>query len=367
MNTRGPSGNLLLFNLVTDRDDPILGFTTEWVNALAPHFRKVFVITMAQGTVSVAPNVEVHSVGKERGYSEFRRLLRFYQIVRQVLGREKIDVCFVHMISIFAVLFFPLALLYRIPVLFWYCHGATSLTLRLAHRTVNRVVTCSPEGFRLPSDKVKFIGHGINTEIFKPAATPLPAGTLRLLTVGRLSPVKHCDVLISAVQEALASGLQDLRYTIAGGLERSDPPAYETHLKRLVSDAGLDRIISFSGPVPFPRVPPLYREADLVLNASTTGSVDKSVLEAMSSGCLVLTANAAFKQVFGDLSPLLLVPENDPEQFAAAILRLHRLSPGQRLEMGMRLRRIVVENHSLQGLTAKLVQELASLGREARV
>ena len=361
MNTAAPSDNLLLFNLVTDRDDPILGFTTEWINALAPHFRKVFVITMARGTVSVATNVEVHSVGKELGYSEFRRLLRFYQIVRQVLGKEKIDVCFVHMISIFAVLFFPFALLRNIPVLFWYCHGATSFTLRLALRSVNRVVTCSPEGFRLPSDKVKIIGHGINTEVFKPAAAPLPSDTLRLLTVGRLSPIKHCDTLIKAVEKALASGMQDLHYTLVGGLERSDSPSYETYLRQLVSAVRLDHRITFRGPVPFPQVPPLYREADLVLNASTTGSVDKAVLEAMSSGCLVLTANKAFKQVFGDLAPLLLVPENDPKQFAAYIHKLHALSSGERAALGARLRRIVVKHHSLDGLTAKLVQELASM------
>lgn len=364
MNTTGPSGNLLLFNLVTDRDDPILGFTTEWVNALARHFRKVFVITMATGAVAVAPNVEVHSVGKELGYSEFRRLLRFYRIVRQVLGKEKIDVCFVHMISIFAVLFFPFALLRRIPVLFWYCHGATSLTLRLAHRSVTRVVTCSPEGFRLPSNKVKFIGHGINTDIFKPAAGPREDETFRVLTVGRLSPIKHCDVLIGAVREALVAGAQNLSYTIVGGLERSDDPAYESYLKRLVSDAGLDRVITFRGPIPFPHVPDVYREADLVLNASATGSVDKAVLEAMSSGCLVLTANTAFKEVFGDLAPLLLVPENNPQQFAAGIDTLRSLSPAERAALAARLRRIVLDNHSLRGLTAKLVHELALLSRE---
>jgi glycosyltransferase involved in cell wall biosynthesis len=366
MNTAAPSGNLLLFNLMTDRDDPILGFTTEWINALAPHFSKVFVITMARGTVSVAPNVEVHSVGKELGYSEFRRLLRFYQIVRQALDKEKIDVCFVHMISIFAVLFFPFALLRNIPVLFWYCHGATSFTLRLALRSVNRVVTCSPEGFRLPSDKVKIIGHGINTDIFKPAAAPQQADTFRLLTVGRLSPIKHCEVLINAIKEVLASGMQDLRYTLVGGLERSDSPAYEASLQQRVSDAHLDRFISFRGPVPFPQVPPLYRAADLVLNASTTGSVDKAVLEAMSSGCLVLTANPAFKQVLGDLAPLLLVPKNEPVQFAARIKKLSALSSGQRADLGARLRRIVVEHHSLQGLTARLVHELAALRKEAR-
>ncbi|MCX5895730.1 MAG: glycosyltransferase family 4 protein [Proteobacteria bacterium] len=353
--------NLLLFNLLTDREDPILGFTTEWINALAPCFRKIFVITMAKGVVDVASNVTVYSVGKEQGYSELRRLLRFYQITRQILSRDKIDVCFVHMISIFAVLFFPLALLRRIPVLFWYCHGATPFTLRLAHTLVDRVVTCSADGFRLKSSKVKIIGHGINTDVFKPSDTKYPTDTFRLLTVGRLSPVKHCDILIHAVKKVAASCTDPVSYTIIGGLERSDPAEYQAYLKGLVDDNHLDTVITFKGSVPFYIVPARYREADLFLNASSTGSIDKAVLEAMSSGCMVLTSNPAFKRVLDDLSELLFVPENDPKQFAAAIHKVRALSFDERIKIGSRLREIVLHNHCLEGLTRHLVDELYSL------
>jgi len=37
MLTTTKNKNLLLFNLKTDADDDILGFTTDWINALAPH------------------------------------------------------------------------------------------------------------------------------------------------------------------------------------------------------------------------------------------------------------------------------------------------------------------------------------------
>jgi glycosyltransferase involved in cell wall biosynthesis len=353
--------NLLLFNLMTDRNDPILGFTTEWITALAPFFEKIFVVTMTRGVVEVPPNVLVYSVGKELGLSELRRVIRFYQIVRRIVSREHIDVCFVHMISVFAILFFPFALFYRIPVLLWYCHTATSGMLRLAHRLVDRVVTCSAEGFRLHSRKVKIIGHGINTDIFKPSADKSACDIFRIVTVGRLSPIKRCDVLIRAIGETIASGARDISFTMVGGLERSDNAEYEAYLRRLVSDSRLDSIITLRGPVPFHAVPPVYREADLFLHACNTGGIDKAVLEAMSSGCVVLSSNPAFKPILGELADLLLVPENDPKKFAAYMNIIHNLSIEERRALGSRLRQIVIDNHSLKRLTAQLVQELQAL------
>ena len=356
-----PKTNLLLFNLVTDRNDAILGFTTEWITALAPFFEKIFVVTMTKGVVEVPSNVLVYSVGKELGLSEFSRVIRFYQIVRKIVSREDIDVCFVHMISIFAILFFPFALLYRIPVLLWYCHTATSRTLRIAHRMVDRVVTCSAQGFRLPSRKVKIIGHGINTDIFKPFVGSSTCNTFRLLTVGRLSPIKRCDVLIQAIQETIASGPRDISFTIVGGPERSDTAEYEAYLKQMVSDGKLDSIITFRGPVPFHAVPPVYQEADLFLHACNTGGIDKAALEAMSSGCMVLSSNPAFKTIFGELAGLLFVPENDPKQFAAHINKIRSMPLEERRALGSRLRQIVIDNHSLKRLTMQLVQELQAL------
>ena len=85
---------LLLFNLATDREDPILGFTTRWICALAQRVESIHVITMTSGRVDVPDNVEVYSVGKERGYSEARRVIEFYRLLVRVLRKNRIDVCF---------------------------------------------------------------------------------------------------------------------------------------------------------------------------------------------------------------------------------------------------------------------------------
>ena len=55
---------LLVFNLATDVDDPILGFTTHWIRALARRVEAVQVITMRAGRLDLPNNVRVDSVGK---------------------------------------------------------------------------------------------------------------------------------------------------------------------------------------------------------------------------------------------------------------------------------------------------------------
>jgi glycosyltransferase involved in cell wall biosynthesis len=83
----------------------------------------------------------------------------------------------------------------------------------------------------------------------------------------------------------------------------------------------------------------------------------------MSSGCIVLSSNPAFKNIFGELAELLLVPENDPKQFTAHIKKIRALTREERILLGSRLRKLVVDNHSLKRLTMHLVHELQALQR----
>ena len=62
--------NLMMFNLATDADDPLLSFSSQWINRLAARYDRIDVITMRAGRLITAENVYVHSVGKEKGYGE---------------------------------------------------------------------------------------------------------------------------------------------------------------------------------------------------------------------------------------------------------------------------------------------------------
>ena len=89
----GATRRLLLFNLATDADDPILGFTHDWIRSLAARVERVDVVTMWAGRLDVPRNVRVHSVGKELGHSEPRRAVELYRIFARLGWLRGYDAC----------------------------------------------------------------------------------------------------------------------------------------------------------------------------------------------------------------------------------------------------------------------------------
>ncbi len=353
--------HLLIFNLRTDAQDDVLGFTTDWINALAARVPRVTVITMYAGAIAVAPNVRVLSVGREHGWSEPRRLLVFYRHLAGVLRDDPPDGCFAHMIPLFAVLAWPLLRPRGIPIVLWYAHKATPPMLRLAHALVDQVVTSTKTGFQLSSTKVRQIGQGIDTERFQPGP-PAPAGApLRVLSLGRLSRIKRVEVGLEAVA-AIRRERPDLavRLAIVGGALSDDDRAYEAELRALCSSLGVDAIVSFDGPIAFPDVHARFAAADVYVNASDTDSADKTVLEAMSCAVPVITSNLAFHEILGPaLARDWLIPKRDPATMAARLIALAERGPAGRRALGERLRAIVEAEHGLPALAGKILEALA--------
>lgn len=360
--------NLLVFNLKTDASDDVLGFTTDWVNGLATHCENVFVVTMAVGRIAVAQNVRVYSAGKERGYSEPRRVIEFYRLLIGLLRAERIDVCFAHMMPLFAVLGWPLLRLYRIPIMLWYAHGHVSPLLRIATVLVDRVVTSSRGGFRLPTRKLRVVGQGIDVARFCPAASRQdPKKRFVLLTVGRISPVKHLEVLIEALAH-LSLQLTAKRNVVVrfvGDPLTQRDREYCKSLRRRAKELGVFARVEFLPAVPFTEIHRVYRDADVFVNSSETNSVDKTVLEAMATGLPVVTSNPAFADI---LDPshvsMCMVPKGDPDALAIRLTRFIEMSDELRHAYGASLRGIVSRKHALEGLCNRIVGELVDIRDE---
>lgn len=345
---------LLLFNLVTDADDPVLGFTTVWINALAPYCETIDVITMRAGRLALADNVRVFSVGKEKGYSEPRRAIEFYRILVTLLLTRRYDTCFAHMQQIFALMAAPLLGLWRVPITLWYAHKATPRSLVWAEKLVQHIVTSSPEGFRLTSRKLRVVGQGIDTNRFAPADRPDDA-LFTLISVGRIAPVKHLETLIDTVRRLYDElGWGEVRLRIVGAPMAGDE-AYADRLRQLVETLEVDKLVTFVGPVDYASVEGEYQQADVMVNLSQTGSVDKAVLEAMACGLPVITANEAFLSLLAPWGELLLIPPESPGKLAVSLVKLRAMPAEERRALGLQLRQLVVQQHSLERLVSVLV------------
>ncbi len=348
--------NLLLFNLATDADDPLLGFTTDWINRLAAHYDCIDVITMRVGRLAVAPNVTVYSVGKERGYSEPRRLVEFYRLLRRLRAERSYGACFAHMMPLFAVLGAPL--LRDVPITLWYTHRQAHLILRLATRVSVRVTTAGRDSFPLATDKLRVLGHGVDTDFFTPneagAAPCAPTdGACYVVHVARLTPIKHQATLIRALPEVPAA-----HAVFVGDVPPEADTGYRDQLMALARDLGVADRVTFAGNQPREGVRNWLREAAVAVNLSPAGLFDKAALEGMAVGVPTILNSAAFDDLLGGDARLHLPAPDDHAALAADLRDLLALSPDERAAIGAALRQRAIAAHSLDGLIARLVQVL---------
>lgn len=346
---------MLLFNLATDTDEPALGFTTTWINALAARCEIIDVLTMQAGRLSVSDNVRVFSDGRERGYSKPHRVFEFYRVLLRLLCERRYDICFAHMAPLYTIMAKPLLRLYRIPVVLWYAHGTISLMLRIAEKLADRIVTSTVEGFRLPSNKLVVIGQGIDTTVFAPPIARYQSDqTFTIAAVGRIAPIKKLDILIEAVWLLVHNnGLPDIRLQIVGGTYPKDR-WYEEKLKDRVNQLHLNRVVDFRGPVPFEHIVRVYQEADVTVNLSQTGSLDKAILESMSCGVPAVTSNEAARPILQRWTDILLFSANDPETLALRLKAIMTLELKDRQQLALALRQVVIKHHSLDQLATRL-------------
>jgi len=354
--------NLLLFNLATDADDPILGFTTDWLNRLALHFDHIDVITMRAGRLALAPNVRVYSVGKERGYSEARRAANFYALLSRLLLMRRYQACFAHMMPLFAVMGAPLLTVRGIPITLWYTHRQESRILRWAASVSRHIVTAAPDSFPFATPKLCVLGHGIDTDFFAPALTPVVDFALMglggevVVHVARLMPIKHQATLIRAV-----AALPTVRALFIGDVPPDTDARYKSELEVLVDQLGVrDRVI-FAGSLSKTDVAHHLQRAAFAVNLSPPGLFDKAALESMAVGVATIVSSAAFMPLLGEYTPELSI--DDPADHVALTARLSALlarDHSMRARFGAVLRQRVTEQHGIDGLIDKLVAVLTT-------
>ncbi len=348
--------NLLLFNLVTDSRDPILGFTTQWIRELAARVEHVDVLTMCAGTIDVPANVRVHSAGRERGWSEPRRAVEFYRLLFRILRARRIDGCFSHMMPIFSALAGPVLRTHGIPLVTWYAHPSLTPTLKLAHFASHRMVTSLPNAYPYRRDKLAVIGQGIDTAHCAPDANTKPNDDL-ILCVSRISRVKNHPTLLRAFARLPAR----FRLSILGATASADDEAYAAELRALAHELAITDRVTFEPPVAPMELPAHYRRCAVHVNLTPAGFGDKVAWEAMACGRPCLVANDDFRETLGQHSDELLFRGNDDADLAAKLTALLAMEPTARDAIGLYLRSQVERLHSLPRLADRILSELAAV------
>lgn len=343
-----------MFNLAVDAEHVTLGFGLKWIEALSRRFSHIDIVTMTAGKFSLPENVTVWSVGREKGYPEWLRVIRFYWIAARILMQRRIDVVFTHMIPVFAILFWPVAKVARLKNLLWYAHGTVTPTLKVAHSLVDRVVSSTPEGFRLASNKVTFIGQGVDGSFYR-FRQRTPSEILRIVTVGRISSSKRLHILVEALQGW--NSATPWRLAIVGDATTDDERRYADDLRQRVN-LGDGQNIIFKGRLEPDLIAEELAAADIFVNLSATGSLDKAIVEAMASGCPVVSSNDAFCAIARESDFSNCIVRCDVEGLKVGLERFAELDDNARRLIGESQSGIALRDHTLDGLIDRLYANL---------
>ncbi len=184
-----------------------------------------------------------------------------------------------------------------------------------------------------------FAAHGYRTRVI-PNVVDLSRFIYRerralrphLISTRNLEPYYRVDVVLRAFALVKAQR-PDATLTVAGY------GSLESRLRELAIDG-----VRFAGRVSPEMMPQLLAETDIFLNASVVDNQPVSILEAFAAGLPVVSTSP------GDIPAMvrhketgLIVPPNDPQALADAVLRLID-TPDDALRMARRARRLVARH-----------------------
>ena len=178
--------------------------------------------------------------------------------------------------------------------------------------------------------KLRLIHEAVDHDLFKPG----DAGAARaqvarygvtkpfVLFLSSMWPYKNCDGLLRAW--ALARGELGDRQLAIVGPERDEK--YGAQLHKLVAELGISQDVVFTGGIPLDETVRFYQAADVFAYPSLNETFGLPILEAMASGCPVVTSSTtAMPETAGGAA--VLCDPSDPASIAKAILEA--MGPGR--------------------------------------
>jgi glycosyltransferase involved in cell wall biosynthesis len=332
-----------------DPDHPALAATIPKLRALAARVDRLSVLCDTARPGLLPDDVTVHAFGAA---GRAARGARFEVALARELTRGRAPFLS-HMIPLYAIFAAPLVRPLRSPLLLWYTHWNPTRELRLATRLVTHALSVDRASFPVPTRKLHAIGHGIDVSRFD-----LPrAGRdgLRLVALGRMSPMKRYATLLRALRLALDAGI-DVHAVIRGPSLTEEERGYRQEVERLAAELDLGGRVEIGDPLPWDEVPGALAAADVLVNLAE--AADKIVYEAAAARTLPVASAPAFASF---LPEQLRFVRDDAASLADRLGALAATAAPARMTLGEELRTRVSAEHSVDSW-ADAVCRIAGVG-----
>lgn len=231
-----------------------------------------------------------------------------------------------------------------------YAEGrANRMLIRWALRGASRVIAVSQGVYEVLERELEpgmagFVGNGVDTARFLPAAGRRDGRLPTILYVGHLSERKGVLDLVAASDILRAQGVEH-RLVLVGGRPDEGDDEHRRVLQALETAHTNTELI---GAVGHGEMPDIYASADVFCLPSWWEAMPLSILEAMACGLPVVASNVGdVASVIEDGSTGFVVEPKNPEQLASSLGVLLD-APDLRSSMGTAARRRAIETFAAE-------------------
>lgn len=176
------------------------------------------------------------------------------------------------------------------------------------------------DSYKIPESKIRVIYAGVNESVLNARVNSRKSDMPTILFVGRLSGPyglkgqKGVDILLQALPLVLKEHNVRLRLIGSGKIE-----PYMSFVREL----GIEKFVEFAGFVDDERLLEYYLNSDIFVFPSRRESFGLVLAEAMASSLPVISTTAgAIPEVVENGVTGILVPPEDPEKLASAVINL---------------------------------------------
>jgi len=280
------NNKLLILNLGVDSENTSLAFTQKWINEISLNFDSVDVLTMKVGkNYQLNKNVNLHFINDHNtNHTKIYQLNKLTKVTRKLIENNNYTHCFAHMAPMQHLIAKFYLVRKNIKSTLWFTHsgpafGIKWLILWFSSMLANNIVTASKNSFPFRFKKVKYIGHGINYEIFFEERTTFQLKNISILS--RVSKSKNIDNTLDNIIKC--KNFENMNIDVIGGTLNIED---ENYLNELLIKYKNFKNINFLGKQPHSELPELLKKYDVNINNAQKGFFDKAVLETCAAGII---------------------------------------------------------------------------------
>ncbi len=341
------SMKLLIFTQKVDMNDPVLGFFHRWIEEFSKSVESIVVICLSEGKHSLPHNVKILSLGKESGISKLGYLKNFYTYIYKY--RNDYDKVFVHMNQEYVLLGGLIWKMLQKNVYMWRNHHSGSVLTDIAAYLCAKVFCTSHYSYTAKYKKTVVMPVGIDIELFK-KDLGVERKRNSILSLGRFSISKRPDVLIDAYA-SLITKKTEASLSFYGNPDESQVEFYKKERDRADKISGL----CFYDGVSHDMTPQIYQSHEIFVNMSSNGMYDKTIFEAMVSGCLVVVSNENLR---GKIPDICIVKQSDVHDLEEKLSSIISLRQDDKMLLISKLREYA-DKHGIVELSSKLISEIS--------